>query len=221
MALPLFFGGVLHQILDNQAAVEERCQELAKIAADVGFPLWLAGATILQGWTAADKGDLESGGQAMDKGIEEWRATGANYMLPYFLALQAQVANKASSHDRALHLLEKAENRVERTGERWFLAEILRFKGETLVKIGTARLADAKASLLQALETAKAQHARFWELRAALSLTRLDPGDLAARQRLARCLAALTEGLNLKDALIARSFVEKGTQAPNLKLASS
>jgi predicted ATPase len=219
--LPLFFGGVLHQLLDDQAAVDERCRELARIAADSGFRFWLAGATILQGWTAADKGDLEAGGQAIDKGIEEWRATGANYMLPYFLALQAQVANKASCRDRALHLLDKAENRVERTGERWFLAEILRLKGETLAKIGTARLADAKASLLQALETAKAQEARFWELRAALSLARLDPGDLAARQRLARYLAALTEGSNHKDVLIARSFVEKGTQGPNLKLASS
>jgi hypothetical protein len=58
-------------------------------------------------------------------------------------------------------------------------------------------------------------------LRAALSLARLDPGDLAARQRLARCLAALTEGFDLKDVLTARSFLEKGTQSPNLKFASS
>jgi len=142
-------------------------------------------------------------------------------MLPYFLPLQAQVANKGTRREQALHLLEKPENRVERTGERWFLAEILRLKGETLARNGTARLAEAKASLLQALETAKGQQARFWDLRAALSLARLDPADLAARQRLARYLAALTEESNQKDVLIARSFVEKGTQAPNFKLASS
>jgi len=221
LALPLFFGGVLHQMLDHQTAVEERCQELAKIAADAGFRFWHAGATILQGWVTADRGELDAGGEAIDKGIEEWRATGANYMLPYFLALQAEVANKASRRDRALHLLEKAENRVERTGERWFLAEIQRLKGETLAKVGTSRLADAKASLLQALETAKTQEARFWEMRAALSLARLAPNDLAAQQRLARCLAALTEGFKLKDAVTARTFLEKGTQAPNLKLVSS
>jgi len=58
-------------------------------------------------------------------------------------------------------------------------------------------------------------------MRAALSLARLAPNDLAAQQRLARCLAALTEGFKLKDAVTARTFLEKGTQAPNLKLVSS
>jgi predicted ATPase len=142
-------------------------------------------------------------------------------MLPYFLAIQAELESKAARHDIALQLLDKAENRVKRTGERWYLAEILRLKGETIAKMGTARSADAKVCLLQALETAKTQEARFWELRSALCLAKLEPADLAARQRVARIASTLTEGFDLKDIKAACSLIEKGVKGVNLRAALS
>ena len=57
LALPLFFGGVLRQVLGDQAGVEALSGELARIAADAGFRLWQAGASILRGWTLAEAGE--------------------------------------------------------------------------------------------------------------------------------------------------------------------
>ena len=56
--------------------------------------------------------------------------------MPYFLALLAQVEMKAGLPDAALPPLEEAGARVQRTGEGWFAAEILRLKGEVLVTLG-------------------------------------------------------------------------------------
>jgi predicted ATPase len=51
-------------------------------------------------------------------------------MVPYFIALQAQIQVRAGNHDVALRLLEEAHARIERTNERWFAAEVLRLQGE-------------------------------------------------------------------------------------------
>ena len=91
LALPLFFGGVIRQILGDREGVHERCAELTRIASEAGFRFWQAGATILNAWTVAEAGDVDRGRVELQRGIEEWRATGANFMIPYFFALQAQI----------------------------------------------------------------------------------------------------------------------------------
>lgn len=100
-------------------------------------------------------------------------------------------------------MLEEARIRVERTGERWYEAEIHRLEGEVLVALD--RLADAKACFARALETAAGQQARFWELRAALSFARLSH-DPAARDRVGRLRAGFSEGFELPDLKAARAF---------------
>jgi predicted ATPase len=201
LALPLFFGGVVHQILGDREGVEARCGELAQIAVDSGFHFWQAGATVLAGWALAEAGDLEAGQREIQRGMDEWRATGAEYLMPYFLALLAQVEQTAKRPQTALPMLEEAHIRVERTGERWYEAEIYRLEGEVLVALD--RLADARACFTRGLETAAGQQARFWELRAALSLWRLDH-DPAARDRVVRLKAGFSEGFELTDLKAAR-----------------
>ena len=83
-------------------------------------------------------------------------------MVPYFLALSSRV-DWAGRPEAALKLLEEARARVERSGERWFSAEILRLEGEANLALGRDRLARAKACFARALETAAGQGARLWE----------------------------------------------------------
>jgi predicted ATPase len=62
---------------------------------------------------------------------------------------------------------------IERTGERWFDAELHRTRGEILVKQNPADPAPAEAAFLTAIAIAQQQKARSFELRAALSLAKL------------------------------------------------
>jgi predicted ATPase len=82
--------------------------------------------------------------------------------------------------------LDDAMQTAERTGERWFEAELYRHKGQLLLRQGRTQ---AAGELYQkALSIAREQQAKLWELRAAVSLAQLrcDQGSRAeARDLLA------------------------------------
>jgi class 3 adenylate cyclase/predicted ATPase len=198
LALALFFGGVLHQILGDRPGVIVLTEELARIATEAGFRFWSAGAAILRGWTVAESDDPAAGYSMLVRGIEEWRSTGAEYMVPYFLALSAQVKLRGGQVTTALELLAEAKMRVERTEERWFAAEILRLEGEANMTLGQHGDAQAEACFKRALAIAESQEARLWELRATSSLSRIR-GDSHVCERLASLRASLQEANQSAD----------------------
>jgi predicted ATPase len=62
---------------------------------------------------------------------------------------------------------------IEQTGERWFEAEVQRARGELLLKLHNPDISRAEAALKRAVDIARSQGARAFELRAALSLAKL------------------------------------------------
>src|SRR5262249_19328786 len=101
---------------------------------------------------------------------------------------------------------------VERTGERWFEAELCRHKGQLLLRQGHDEAAEKLSR--KALSIAQAQEAKLWELRAAVSLTRLWRNH--GRHDEARVLrgpmyGSLTEGFDgpaLKEAKVLRGELD-------------
>ncbi|THK34019.1 adenylate cyclase [Ensifer sp. MPMI2T] len=214
LALPLFFGGVIRQIIGDREAVKLRATELFQISGEAGFRFWQAGATILQAWAVAEDGDMVRARTELERGIGGWLATGARYMCPYFAALHAQIEMKAGNPEAALRLLEEAEEMIERTNERWFAAEVFRLQGEALLLVGSEKGKVATERFRDALATARAQGARFWELRAAVGLARADP-EAGAREHLAEIFASFTEGAELPDLQTAQKLVAGlGSQRP-------
>lgn len=213
LALPLFFGGTLFQIIGDPANVEAKAAELERIAGEAGFRFWLAGATILKAWTTAEAGDIDRGRLELKRGIAEWQATGARFMLPYFLGLQATIERKADDPTAALRLLDLAAATIERTNERWFAAEILRMRGETLLVFGDEMRALAYERLSDAAATARAQGARLWELRASLGLALTENSNNGARADLARVFSSFTEGMALPELQAAQTLAAAGGTA--------
>jgi predicted ATPase len=138
-------------------------------------------------------------------------------MVPYFIALQAQIEVRAGDPGAALLLLEAAQARMERTNERWYAAEVLRLQGEVLLQLGEDRVGHSRDRLSAALETARDQDARFWELRAALSLVRAGCPAPGAREQLALIYSGFTEGLTLPDLQAAQTLA---TTAEGLRAAN-
>ena len=91
-----------------------------------------------------------------------------------------------------------------------FFAELLRIKGEILLRRGAATAAED--SFRKALDVARQQEALLWELRAALSLARLRANqgrDDEARQLLAQVYERFTEGFETPDVRTARAFLDE------------
>jgi len=180
------------------------------VATEQGFPYWGSVGTILRGWVKAKNGDVAEGIPLMRSGLAAYRATGAEMWMPHYLTLLAAAHQIGGQVEEGLALLGEALQIVERTGERWFAAELNRNKGELLVRQGHAEAAEEL--YYKALTIAEQQGAKLWELRATASLARLwhDQGRRAeARDLLAPVYGWFTEGFDTPDLKEAKALLDE------------
>ena len=144
----------------------------------------------------------------MREAMSEFRATGAEYMRPYFLSLLAEQYANLGNVERALTLVAEALAAVGRTGEHWYEAELYRRRGELVLRSGDKDAAEA--AFLRALAIARYQEAKAFELRAATSLCRLrQPLEKRAEAHriLAETYAWFGEGFDNPDLVAARALL--------------
>ena len=94
---------------------------------------------------------------------------------PFGISLFVEGLIAAGRLDEALEALAKALSISERTGERFYLAELRRLKAEILAAQG--RRSEAEHALREAIELSRAQGAKLFELRSATTLCRLLDGS--------------------------------------------
>lgn len=126
--------------------------------------------------------------------------------MPLCLSILARGHAQLGHFDDAWRCIDEAIAAVEAAGERWNEADVHRITGEIALLSPERDAAEAQTHFERAIEIARAQQARFWELRAATSLARLwrDQGRrVEAHNLLAPVYCWFTEGfatLDLKDA---------------------
>ena len=126
--------------------------------------------TIFRGWVKVKHGDLAEGTFLLRSSSTAFRAT-SELQMPHHTALVARACEIAGRVEEAATQLDAALRMVERTGERWFAAELNRHKGELLLRQGQSDAAEVLYR--EAPSIAREQEAKMWELRAAASLARL------------------------------------------------
>ncbi|MFL5515472.1 MAG: hypothetical protein ACJ8DJ_04900 [Gemmatimonadales bacterium] len=208
----LFLNCWLHRARRDARAVLERAAELVPLATEHGFVSWSSGGRVMRGWALAAEGEVAAGIADMREGLAAYRATGALLAQPHFIGLLAEACARAGEPSEALRLLVEALAIVDRMEERWFEAELHRLKGEVLL-LGDAHDAGATgaACLGKAVEVARGQGARYWELRAATSLARFwaERGERArAFDLLAPVYGWFTEGFDTLDLREARVLLD-------------
>jgi predicted ATPase len=214
LANALRFATTLHQFRREQQAAQERAEALLALATEQGFAQQVALATIVRGWALAAQGQGTEGTAQMRQGLTAHRATGAEQSRPYNLALLAEAYGSIGQPAKGLHLLAEALTTVDCTGERGWEAELYRLKGELLLAQAgeSQRVQEAEACFQQALDVARRQQAKSWELRAAMSLSRLwqQQGKRAeARELLAPIYSWFTEGFDTPDLQEAKALLDE------------
>lgn len=142
--------------------------------------------------------------------IERLSRTGHRIWIWYLRALWAESLARSGKLEEALVLIHECVERIEAGEDRVHFAEVLRLKGWMLKE--QDRMDDAEHHLRRAIQVARGQQAKSWELRAATTLARLlaDRGDsCAARALLAPVYGWFTEGFGTKDLKEARNLLEE------------
>ncbi len=176
-----------------------------------GLTLWNAVYRGHRSVLLIKRGDLQAGLPGLRAAFEECRATPAGYRFT-FIAEPAEALG-AGQISGALATMEEAIERAERTAEGWVIAELLRIKGESLLLGGVPEAtASAEACFLKALQLARTQDARSWELRAATSLATLHRTHGRSNDAIA-CLRPVyhrfTEGFDTADLIAAKRILDE------------
>jgi class 3 adenylate cyclase len=200
----LYSKSILHAFRREWVLVEDCATASIALAQERGLDMMVAVAGIMR---AVARGTGVPGhGDAADirRAITGYRATGTRIHLTVHLALFAHALAAGRQYNEGLAVVREALDLVEETGERMVESEIHRLRGN-LLQTGNGP-EEAEASYLRALDVARAQQAKSFELRAATALARLwqEQGrHIEARDLVAPVYGWFTEGfdtVDLKDA---------------------
>jgi predicted ATPase len=208
LALSLSLKMRVAALLGEDRLVADSAQEIYDLTVEQGFPFWRTQGLIYRGWTKIRQGELEDGLSLLREGAAAYRATGAEIWTPIHSALEAEAEARRGSADVALGILEEALQRARARGENWFEAELVRRRG---LLFRNRDPATAEALFLEAIDIARAQQAKLWELRSASSLARLwaEAGRrVEAGALLAPIHAWYTEGFDIPDLREARELLK-------------
>ncbi len=194
-------------------AAERYCTALLHHTERHPIRLWNLWARCFKGIVMVKRGDIAAGLEVLRS--ELGRAGEARF-LPRFLLPHGELAaclGEAGEVAQGLATVDEALMRCEARDERWYVAELLRIKGELLLRETEHRsISAAEQCFGEALELARRQGALFWELRSALSLARLRIGQDRrgdARAVLAPAYAKFAEGFEIADLRNAGAMLEQ------------
>jgi predicted ATPase len=160
-----------------------RAAAAAALAERWGFRMMAVAATAPLGWAEAIEGNPASGARQLREALARWEAVGLQASRVLLLGLLAEAEQLAGRPDEALRLLDDALAQVNRSGERYFEAELHRLKGESLLAASPPQVAAAEAALATAIAVAKRQGAKLLQERATASLGRLRAAQQAQSAR--------------------------------------
>ncbi|MBI3756687.1 MAG: AAA family ATPase, partial [Deltaproteobacteria bacterium] len=127
------FAAWLHQFRREAQVTQEQTEADLIPSTEQGFALQLAMGLIHGGWALAELGRGEEGIAQIRQGLTAYRATGAELTQPYYFALLAEAYGKTGQAEEGLNALAGALAAADKTGERWYEAELYRIKGELLL----------------------------------------------------------------------------------------
>jgi predicted ATPase len=210
LAFAEHYAASLYHRCRDAPAVQAHAEALLALATAQGFPLWVGTGTFWHGWGLAMQGQDAAGLAQMHQGMAGALATGLTLARPRHLALLAEVLGHTGQVEAGLRLLAEALAEIEASGQGDLLAEAYRLQGVLLLQQAVPDTAQAEACFQQALTIARRQQAKSWELRAAMSLSRLwQQGKRAeAYELLAPIYHWFTEGFDTADLQEAKALLE-------------
>jgi class 3 adenylate cyclase/predicted ATPase len=198
--------------LGNHAEAKAQADELVALADEKGALFWKSFGMLFKGCAFAFTGEASEAVQTIASSMIVFRSTGSIVLAPFHLSQLAKAHAVLGQFGDAWRCIGEAMTSGETTGETWFEADIHRIAGEIEMLSPERDAAKAQTHFERALEIARVQQARSWELRAAMSMARLwrDQGKRPqAHDLLAPVYGWFTEGFDTLDLKDAKALLEE------------
>jgi len=194
----------LHHQRRDVAETKRYAEILIQKAGD--YPTyWIAGRFLL-GWALVREGAVQDGMEMIRDAWTRWGQAGAglahSLYATFLLEAASQAGNLEEGRDQATAALANARKSAERSHE----AELCRLRGELIWKL-SGDGERAEADFREAIQVARRQQARSYELRALNSLYQLRQ-DHEAREQLAAAYSWFSEGFETEDLKMAKRLLE-------------
>jgi len=210
LAFARFMETLVHRMRRDPKAQQESAAEVIAIGEAQGFPLWRGVGRVYHGHARVRIGEGASALAEIAEGLAFAAGTGNRGGTPGILWSLADSQQAAGQYAEALSTVEGALATAASTGQHFFDSGLYYLKGELLLVIAPASAPEAEALFRRAIEIARAQEAKSFELRAATGLARLwqrQGKRDAARELLAPLYAWFTEGFDTRDLKDAKALL--------------
>jgi tetratricopeptide (TPR) repeat protein len=212
LCLSLAFRAMIFSFRREPDLAQALSAEAIVLSEENGFPDWLTLGHVIHGSAWIELGKLHRGIAELEGAIADCRRVGGQPRQQYSISLVAYAYARMGLSEKGLSMLDEALTEIERTGEKVDKAEMLRLKGEVLLIRDPPAIAEAEKCFREAREVARAQEAKWWELRTSVSLARLlrapDRRD-EAREMLSEIYNWFTEGFDLPDLKEAKALLDE------------
>ena len=201
----------VHHLLGDRPAAKELAERELALAKESGSPAALSAWTFHHGWSLVEEGQVEAVLPDMRGVLDAVEAAGV-VGNTWMVATMAESYLKIGQAGEGLRILAPVLALAHKTGDRLFEAELQRLRGEMTLMSEASMTAEAERCFRDSLEVARAQSARWWQLRTTTSLARLL--DATNRRYEARAMLAdiynwFTEGFDTADLKEAKTLLDE------------
>jgi class 3 adenylate cyclase/predicted ATPase len=207
----LNYASLTEILCGNYGPADALGDELVALAGQKGTPYWKVIGMMLQGCVLALAGRAADAVQVITSGLTAYQSMGSTLLVPFYSLCLARAYADLGQFDDAWRCSGEATTAVEVAKEKWFEAEVHRTAGEITLLVPNPDMAKAEVHFERALAVARAQQAKSWELRTAMSMARLwcDQGKRnEARDLLAPVYGWFAEGFDTLDLNEAKALLD-------------
>ena len=199
-------------LVGDLTLAERYIKALMDLSARHAVELWTLGGRCFAGVLLIKRGSTGPGLELLRTAFARVPQGAFTLFYTPMLASMADALGRDAKAAEGLSIIDEALARSERNEERWCVAELLRIKGELILREGAPQAATvAEQHFLRSLEWARRQGALSWELRTSTSLACLqhDQGRIAeARSHLQSVYDRFSEGFETADLKTARAYLD-------------